>query len=403
MATAEGIQNALAGALSTGALGPNARIAVYDTDSGELLFGRSQAQPATPASTDKLLTAAAVLDAYGPDHRITTSVVQGSNPQEIMLVGAGDPFLTTKREGKGDTAAASLAELADGAAEYLKREAQTGGEVPVQPAVSLVFNDNLFSGPRTAPSWPSTYVSSGLVSPITALMVDGGGGSSDPSLAAAQAFATLLRERGIAVAAVPKRTSSTGGERIAATTSAPLNIGVGYTLAASDNTAAEVLAHLAGVKHGGSGSFAGGVAAVNQTLTNLGVSSSGVRLVDGSGLSRDNEIPAEVIGQVLNKAATAASASMWPIAYGIPIAGFTGTLTDRFTTPAALPGRGEVRAKTGTLTGVSALAGLVTDASGDLLTFVFMAPQASDVLKTQAVWDAASSSLAQCGCQQLVQ
>lgn len=396
--TAPGIANALAGPLSSAALGPDARIAVYDTDSGELLYGRSPSQPAIPASTDKILTSAAVLDAYGPDHRFTTTVLQGANPQEVVLLGSGDPLLTTARGTIGGAATASLAELADQTADRIKAQSQSGGEVPTQPSVTVAFNDSLFSGPRTAPGWPSTYVSSGLVSPITALMADGGKGS-DPSLAATQAFASLLTQRGVAVAASPKRTTYAGGEQIAATTSAPLSVSVGYTLAASDNTAAEVLGHLAGVKNGGSGSYAGGAAAVNRTLTTLDISTTGVRLVDGSGLSRENEVPAEVIGQVLNKTATSARDTLWPISYGVPVAGFTGTLTDRFITPTSFAGRGEVRAKTGTLTGVSALAGIVTDNNGDLLTFVFMAPQASDVLKTQATWDTASAALAQCGCQ----
>lgn len=397
--TRSGVERALSSALATSGLGPNARVAVYDTDSGELVYERSSSTPATPASTDKILTAAAVLDAYGPDHRIKTTVVRGAGANEVVIVGAGDPMLTTKQVGSGFAASASLTALADQTATALKSAAATGGETPMTITAVVNFDDGLFTGPRTAPSWPNSYVSANLVSPITALMVDGGGGA-DPSKTAAVKFAQLLGARGIAVSGTPGRTTApVGSTELATSVSAPLSDSVGHTLDVSDNTAAEVLAHLAGVKNGTGGSFQGGTVAVNRTLTALGVSTDGLQLYDGSGLSRDDKVPAATLGQLLNKAATSASDELWPITFGMPIAGFTGTLSTRFVLPATKPGRGEVRAKTGTLTGVSSLAGFVTDNDSDLLTFVLMAPDATDVLRTQMAWDKASAALAQCGCQ----
>ncbi len=397
--TQAGIEQALAGALSTAGLGPNVRVAVFDTGSGSLVYEKASSTPATPASTDKLLTAAAVLDAYGADFRIKTSVVRGNSANEVVLVGAGDPLLTTKEVGTGVTATASLSALADQTASTLKTAAATGGETPTTISVTVGFDDGLFNGPRTAPSWPSSYVAENLVSPITALMIDGGGGA-DPSKIAAKKFSQLLAARGIAVNGAPTRMSApTNAPEVAAAHSAPLSESVGHTLAASDNTTAEVLAHLAGVKNGGGGSFEGGARAVDKTLTGLGISTTGLRLFDGSGLSRSDEVPAATLGQLLNQAATTASDELWPITYGMPIAGFTGTLSARFVLPATKPGRGEVRAKTGSLTGVSSLAGLVTDNDGNLLTFVLMAPQATNILRAQVAWDRAAASLAQCGCK----
>lgn len=397
--TQSGLQQALAGPLSTNGVGPNVRVAVFDTDSGNLVYENSSATPATPASTTKLLTSAAVLSAYGADYRIKTTVVRGNGANEVVLVGSGDPSLVSKRAGSGIDAPASLAALADQTAQSLKVAAATGSETPAKITASVNFDDSLFSGPRTAPSWPSSYVSSNLVSPITALMVDGGGGA-DPSMVAATRFAALLKNRGITVTGTPNRVSApTAQTEMAVATSAPLSAIVGHTLAASDNTAAEMLGHLAGVKNGGEGTFEGGARAVNRTLTDLGISSDGVRLYDGSGLSRDDRAPARTIGQLLNHTATTNSEQLWPITYGIPIAGFTGTLANRFVLPATKPGRGEVRAKTGTLTGVSALAGFVTDNDGDLLTFVLMAPDATDVIGAQVAWDRATAALAQCGCK----
>lgn len=397
--TQAGLAQALSGPLSSKALGPNIRVAVFDTDTGTLLYDQGAGNAATPASTNKLLTSAAVLQAYGPDYRLKTSVVRDSSTGAIVLVGGGDPMLRSTPPKADDPEAASLSALADQTANALKSAAGTGGETPTTITATLNFDDSLFSGPRTAPSWPAAYVAANLVSPITALMVDGGGGA-DPARAAATKFAALLKQRGIAVNGAPNRaTAPAGSAEVAAVNSAALSGVVGHTLTMSDNTAAEMLGHLAGVKNGGSGSFAGGVSAVMKTLTDLGVSTDGVHLVDGSGLSREDQIPARTIGQVLNQAAVGSSDQLWPVIYGMPIAGFTGTLATRFVAPATKPGRGEVRAKTGTLTGVSSLAGLVADNSGDLLTFVLMAPTAADVIGAQVSWDRATAALAQCGCK----
>ena len=91
--TQAGLAQALSGPLSSKALGPNIRVAVFDTDTGTLLYDQGAGNAATPASTNKLLTSAAVLQAYGPDYRLKTSVVRDSSTGAIVLVGGGDPML----------------------------------------------------------------------------------------------------------------------------------------------------------------------------------------------------------------------------------------------------------------------------------------------------------------------
>jgi D-alanyl-D-alanine carboxypeptidase/D-alanyl-D-alanine-endopeptidase (penicillin-binding protein 4) len=170
-------------------------------------------------------------------------------------------------------------------------------------------------------------------------------------------------------------------------------------LETSDNTTADMLGHLAGAKISNEGSFNGGVRAVTQVLTELGIETSGLQLFDGSGLSRDNVIPARLLGQALNAMATNANDSLWAATYGMPVAGFTGSLDERFVAVGTAPGRGVVRAKTGTLTGVSSLAGLITDVDGDLLSFAFLAPETLDLLAAKTAWDQATAALAACGCK----
>ena len=149
-----------------------------------------------------------------------------------------------------------------------------------------------------------------------------------------------------------------GGAASAAHRSADI---VEQILQVSDNEGAEVLARQTGIAVNGHGSFNGGSAAVRQVLTGLGIDLSGATIYDGSGLSRDDRLDAETLVAVLQLASSADHPELRSVITGLPVAAFDGSLEERFD---GSPGRGWVRAKTGTLTGTSALAGLVTDARG---------------------------------------
>ena len=83
---------------------------------------------------------------------------------------------------------------------------------------------------------------------------------------------------------------------------------------------------------------------------------------------------------------------------GLPVAGGDGTLEDRFGTGTASAGRGIVRAKTGTLTGVTALAGVVTTADGRLLVFATMSNGRSPA-DVRPRLDTFAATLGACGCR----
>jgi D-alanyl-D-alanine carboxypeptidase/D-alanyl-D-alanine-endopeptidase (penicillin-binding protein 4) len=87
-----------------------------------------------------------------------------------------------------------------------------------------------------------------------------------------------------------------------------------------------------------------------------------------------------------------------PIAPGLAVAGLTGTLADRYTSAATRPGRGFVHAKTGTLTGVTSLAGTVLDADGRVLVFALVANTVPSVAAMRERMDVIASRLATCGC-----
>jgi D-alanyl-D-alanine carboxypeptidase/D-alanyl-D-alanine-endopeptidase (penicillin-binding protein 4) len=160
-----------------------------------------------------------------------------------------------------------------------------------------------------------------------------------------------------------------------------------------------VLAHQVGLAVEGEGSFAAARRGMAATLAELGVDLSGDTVYDGSGLSRRSRIRATTLVDVLRVAASDAHPELRSVISGLPVAGFTGSLELRFSAGDA-DGRGLVRAKTGTLTGVSGLAGLVTGADGHTLVFAAVADRVAraDTLDARDALDGVAAALAECRC-----
>jgi len=354
------------------------------------------ADPAKPASTTKLLTATAALEVLGPDHVFETTVV-GGGAGRIVLVGGGDPFLE-RRPGSGWPRGADVASLA--------RRTATALDERGRGKVRVTYDDSLFSGPAENPNWRKDYVRDGVVSPITALWVDAGrdasgfGRVADPSAEAAAEFARALERAGIRVVGTPARErAEPGAPVLARATGAPLAQVVERVLEVSDNEGAEVLGRHVGLSVSGKGSSAAGTDAVISTLRRLGVRTVGAEVYDGSGLSRKNRIDPDTLVDVLRLAASEDHPDLRSTVTGLPVAGFTGSLAFRFSdTP--VPGRGRVRAKTGTLTGVSALAGLATDLDGVPMVFALVADRVRlrDTLDAQEALDDLAAALGACHC-----
>jgi D-alanyl-D-alanine carboxypeptidase/D-alanyl-D-alanine-endopeptidase (penicillin-binding protein 4) len=194
-------------------------------------------------------------------------------------------------------------------------------------------------------------------------------------------------------------TSTSTDTELAAVSSAPLGEIVEHTLAVSDNNAAEVIAHHVGIAVRQDGSFAGGVAGVMDVLHGLGVDTTGSTVYDGSGLSRRDRLGADTLLGVLRLAGSADHPELRQVLTGLPVAGFTGSLQWRFDdAPAAA--RGRVRAKTGTLTGVSGLAGVITDLDGNRMVFVAIADKVAvpRTLGARHDLDLIAGALAACHC-----
>ena len=149
--------------------------------------------------------------------------------------------------------------------------------------------------------------------------------------------------------------------------SEPLREVLVRVLKRSDNQAAEILLRTLGLELGRAGTAAEGLAVVEATLSDWGISPEAAALADGSGLSRYTEVTPAALVRLLRRARQLPHFGV--LREALPVAGEDGTLAGRFLSTA---GSGNVRAKTGSLSGVRALAGYVEDAAGDTLVFALL-------------------------------
>jgi D-alanyl-D-alanine carboxypeptidase/D-alanyl-D-alanine-endopeptidase (penicillin-binding protein 4) len=315
-----------------------------DLQTGETLFSEHESLSLAPASNEKLAVTYAALVGLGPAYRIETDVVgrgerkgavwQGS----LLLVGHGDPTLSS----------ADLAVLA--------RELRASGIVRVTGAV---FGDeSFFDSRRTVAGWRASYYINESP-PLSALTVDRatyrGRISRNPALSAALGLRDALRKAGVAVAGAGVGVQHGDEVPLAAVDSPPLSEIVRYMDRASDNFTAELLLKQLGAINGPAGTSPAGAAYVRSVLAEAGVPLEGVRIVDGSGLSLLDRLTARALGALLR--AAWANPEVRPVLLAaLPVAGISGTLSDRMRRP---PARGNVRAKTGTTWQASALSGFV--------------------------------------------
>jgi D-alanyl-D-alanine carboxypeptidase/D-alanyl-D-alanine-endopeptidase (penicillin-binding protein 4) len=374
---------------------------VTDPATGTLLWSRAAGTPLVPGSTVKLLTSAATLLTLDPTERLVTRVVPGPEPGTVVLVGGGDPTLTALPAEKVGVYPdpARLTALADAV--------RTATPVPVR---RVLVDTSRYRGPTMQATWDPVDVDGGFVTPIEPLMLDGGRKDPaepdgarvfDPALTAGRALAGLL---GADAGSVAEGTAAPGATVLGKVASAPVSDLVEHTIRTSDNVLAEMLAREVAIERKAEPSFEGAAAQTLLALSQAGFDTAGAELVDGSGLSTADRVPAQLLGAVLAEAAAPAQGArdtqfLRPIVTGLPVAGGDGTLVDRFAngSPSA-SGRGVVRAKTGTLTGVSSLAGIVTDADGRLLVFALMSNGVNPG-QVRPRLDAIAAQLGRCGCR----
>ncbi|CCQ14789.1 putative D-alanyl-D-alanine carboxypeptidase [Rhodococcus sp. AW25M09] len=387
-----GLANALAQAVDDPGLGTFTGT-VADAQTGQVLWSRNPDAPMTPASTTKVLTAAAAMLSLPAEHRVTTRVVQGSGEGNIVLIAGGDPTLTALPVGTDGfyPGAARIDDLV----EQIRR---SGTAVS-----SIAVDTSIYTGDTMAQGWFPADIAAGSITPIEPIMLDGGRSqplvdesprSTTPALDAGRALAAGL---GVDPAAVTTGTAAEGADQIASVQSAPLRNRLQQMIYRSDNVLAEAIGRELAIEMNTAPSFSGAVASIGQTLYSAGFDMAGMTLQDASGLSVDGRIPARLLDQVLTSAAGAEQPTLRPMLDYLPVAGATGTLSDRYAS-GDRTGAGWVRAKTGTLSAASALAGYVVDVDGRILTFALMSNDRPPEVSRPAL-DAVASTLRLCGCQ----
>ncbi len=351
-------------------------------DGGRTVLDVHAEEPVTPASTMKLLTALAVLDEIDPATTFVTRAVTDAGPEggvvdgDLWLVGGGDPVLQTPgyeitwEDPEHPPPHTDLSELADALAD--------AGITRVTGRV--VGDDSRYDDERYPATWPKRYLSGGESGPLSALNVnDGftgleddpdtpqsGQKPGDPPVLAAQTLVALLADRGVTVdGGAAAGLAPDDAVVLAELASPPLVEVVAQALTYSDNTTAELLLKELGLAREGEGSTAAGARAVTEVLAELRLPTRDLTVVDGSGLDPTNQVTCSLLVGVLEVAGPEG-----PLADGLAVTGEQGTLRRRLRDTDAV---GNLRGKTGTLAGVSALAGWVDDAEGRPVAFALVA------------------------------
>ncbi|MGW4567620.1 D-alanyl-D-alanine carboxypeptidase/D-alanyl-D-alanine endopeptidase [Streptomyces sp. NPDC004561] len=375
--------------LGVPALGNSRGAVVVDVATGRRVYRADADKGLAPASTTKIATAVAALSALGPDHRLTTRAALEPDTGELVLVGGGDPTLTAHPDTGGS---ASLRTLAAQAATALEKRGIH--------KIKLSYDTTLYTGPVLHPIGVNENLAA-----VSALMADEGRTDNsvrgpvarvaDPAADAAGKFAAFLKGAGITTTPPGPSKATSRAQTLATVTSPPLSALVERMLTNSDNDIAEALARQTALASGQPPSFDGGARAIPAQLAELGLPLTGASFHDGSGLSRDDRVTADLLTALLAKAGAPDHPGLRPVLTGLPVGDFTGTLASRYTDGAG----GLVRAKTGTLTGVNTLAGTVVDADGRLLVFAFLASGTTDPVQAQSALDRTATALAACGCR----
>jgi D-alanyl-D-alanine carboxypeptidase/D-alanyl-D-alanine-endopeptidase (penicillin-binding protein 4) len=386
-------------ALAAAAANPNLGILggrVTDALTGNQIWEQRADSPMQPASTNKILTAAAALLTLDRTARLTTTVKaadQNRMPGVIVLVGAGDPTLSAAppSEETWYRGAGRITDLAD--------QVRKSGIAPT----AVQVDTSLFSGPDMAPGWDPGDIAGGDIAPIQSVMLDAGRiqpttlqsrRSPTPALDAGRALAFTL---GVDPAKVTFAPGPAEGRQLASVQSAPLMERLRQMMMESDNVMAETIGREVAGATGRPSSFAGSVDAVISKLAAVKIDMTGASLVDASGLSVANLLTATTLDQLVTAAAGPDQPALRPMVDLLPVAGGSGTLSNRFL--GADPKRssaGWLRAKTGSLTKTNSMAGIVTDVSGRVLSFAFISNNAGMEGRTRL--DALVGILRTCGC-----
>ena len=397
---------------------------VQSIDAGDEIIDHNADRLFVPASNAKLLVATAALHSLGPARRFATMVVSSTPPcdsvisGDVCLIAGGAPDLETGdlddlagrlrekgiQEIRGDLLLdATLFDTVLWGAGWMWDEGPYEYNSPVHAfmlnhnTVRVTIHPGALPGDTTVAAvypaeagvplrieattradttdGPDLDVSlAGGTLRITGSMRQGSAAITrvrtvpDPAIYAGNVFAAHLAAHGIALGGTVRCSPAPADCTILARClSEHLDVLVRHYLKESDNLFGEALVKHMGVARSGEGSWRAGLCAVRSALADwVGLDSTAYRLADGSGMSRYTQVTPRQLVRVVSHAAR--SFEIGPeMLSALPVTGRDGTMAGRITANA-----GAVRAKTGSMSGVSSLSGVLLTGSGERLAFSIM-------------------------------
>jgi D-alanyl-D-alanine carboxypeptidase/D-alanyl-D-alanine-endopeptidase (penicillin-binding protein 4) len=346
---------------------------VRDLDSQRTLFAAKADAPRAPASVEKLYTTASALMRFGPDATLPTAVAgrgfldpDGVWRGDLYLRGGGDPTL---------------------APDDLQRLSQALGEAGILRVDGSVLGDeSRFDVLRGSFDTGGAYDRDigGVLSALA--LTRGFSKDGRPAAQAARQFAKVLRADGIRVEGRSGGgTAPAEAHELASVASPAMRDLIRMTNVPSDNFLAEMLVKDLGAEFAGAGTTAAGIGVVRSQLEAFGLTP---QVFDGSGLSRaDRTTPRQVVHllEAMHGQEVAGA-----FEGSLAVAGRTGTIRKRMRGTAA---QDRCRAKTGTLIGVSALAGLCDSAGGHTIAFAMLMTRTS-LARAHGVQDRVAAAIA---------
>lgn len=384
--TVPDVEAAVAQAAANPALG-NLAAQVTDLVSNTVVWNKSENQPMVPASSTKVLTAGAALLTLPNDQREVTTVTE-TKPGTLVLSSTGDVTLATE-PGKGFfTDPATISDLAG----------QVKKSLGDQKVSEIIVDNSVRSRDVFNSTWDPQDIDGGNVADLDAVMLNAGRldpsdpyspRSRSPGEDVGEALASALGATGATVTLSDSaQDTQQGGNKILGTVkSAPLDVRLRDMMIHSDNLLAESIGRDVAAAMGNPTTFAGAAEATLEALKNNGYPTENVTLKDNSGMSKDNRLTATALNGVLAGEKTREILDL------LPVSSAEGTLANRYGSGSgAEAAAGWVRAKTGTLSGVSALVGTIMTADGRPLTFAFLS-NGSEVDAARTALDQLAASL----------
>jgi D-alanyl-D-alanine carboxypeptidase/D-alanyl-D-alanine-endopeptidase (penicillin-binding protein 4) len=381
---------------------------VLNSETGEQMLAINETAAERAASVMKLLTAAVALDVLGPEHRITTTVYADTlNPGKVYLVGQGD--ITLSRMPNKVTSYYSRAPKLDSLSKQIASWAKQNGTVITE----VVIDNSLYGGDADwHQTWDKRGLTQGYMAPVSALQIDAGRVTSakhpnrwiakrtaKPVEQAGELFLASLNKRKLALGAVVVQDIvPESAVPIAFVQSRPLSEWILRMLRVSDNSLSEAMARQASIALGFDGSMESLTLAYQQVLGARGLEVSKLEIVDASGLSRLNKVPAEFVNELLVLISQGVG-DYSVIEAGMPVSGKSGSLKTRFASGSKLATKGLVVAKTGFIRTGYSLAGFLTARDGTELIFTVynLSPRAT--FKNRQAMDNLVYRLFQCGAR----